>query len=514
MTVYLVGAGPGDPGLLTRRGAALLARADVVVYDRLLDPAILALAPRRALLIDAGKRPASAGPRPGTEIGDGQARQGDINAALVEHGRRSDTVVRLKGGDPFLFGRGGEEAAALSAAGVPWEIVPGVTSAIAVPAVAGVPVTHRGVSTSVTVVTGHVGDDTAPGGVDWNAVARTGGTLVILMGMATRAAIADRLLRAGLPPETPVCVIEWGTMQGQRVERSMLARLASVELGSPAVIVVGGVAGLDLGSGEGSAPLAGWSVVVTRAAEQRARLHDALVSAGARVIELPMIEIADPADGGAALHRAASEADRYDWVVFTSANSVRQFVAQLRDGRALGTTRLAVVGDATADALMSLRLVPDLVAARASAAGLVESFASAPAAGGRVLFPCSAQAGPTLPAGLRAKGWDVEEVIAYRTVETAPPPGVVADAAGGADAVIFSSPSTVAAYLAAHDTEGRRLAVPRTVVCIGPVTAAAARAAGLTVAVEAEVPSPAGLVAALMAHRAGHPGVPVGGTGS
>jgi len=498
VTVYLVGAGPGDPGLLTRRGAALLGAADVVVYDRLIDPAVLGLARPDALLIDAGKRPASDG-RDSAAVAPGPARQGDINALLVGHGRAGKLVVRLKGGDPFLFGRGGEEAEALQAAGVPWEVVPGVTSAVAVPAAAGVPVTHRGLSTSVTVVTGHVGDDTAPGGVDWESLARSGGTLVILMGMATRRAIAARLMAGGLAAETPVSVIEWGTLPAQRAVTTTLADLQSVALGSPAVIVVGAVAGLGLASS--GPPLAGCTVVLTRPRAQSAALHEALLAAGARVVELPMIAIEDAPDGGAALRRAVAGIDQYDWVAFTSANAVGPVTALLRDGRSLGRARLAVVGRATAAALESVHLAPDLVAEPSSAAGLAAAFADAPAGGGRVLFARSASARAALGDGLRAKGWTVDEVDAYRTVAAPPPAAVVADQARAADVILFASPSAVEAYLAAVDEVGRPLSVPPVVACIGATTAAAARRAGLTVGIEADVPSAAGLVAALVADR-------------
>lgn len=237
MTVYLVGAGPGDPELLTRRGADLLAKAEVVVHDRLIDPAVLQLVTSRAEVIDVGKRPGQSS----------QPRQEHINELLVAHGSEGKLVVRLKGGDPFVFGRGGEEGEALDKAGVPWEVVPGVSSAFGVPAAAGIPVTHRGLSTSVTVVTGHVGDPTAPGGVDWESLARAGGTLVILMGMATRAEIAQRLMQAGRPGGTPVAVVQWGTTAQQRVARSTLDQLAGLEVGSPAVIVVGQVAALGFG---------------------------------------------------------------------------------------------------------------------------------------------------------------------------------------------------------------------------------------------------------------------------
>ena len=233
MTVALVGAGPGDPGLLTLRGAELLGAAEVVVYDRLIATELLDLAPTGAELIDVGKGPGQSG------------RQSDINDLLVAHGRAGRRVVRLKGGDPFVFGRGGEEAEVLRRAGVDVEVVPGVTSAFAAPAAAGIPVTHRTASTSVTVVTGHAGDPALPG-VDWDLLGQLEGTLVILMGMAARAAIAERLLAAGRSRDTPVAVVHWGTTTRQQVVRTTLDGLAAVELPAPSVIVVGTVAGLDM----------------------------------------------------------------------------------------------------------------------------------------------------------------------------------------------------------------------------------------------------------------------------
>ncbi len=236
MTVYLVGAGPGDPGLLTVRGAELLAQADVVIYDRLIAHELLDLAPPGATLIDMGKAPG------------GASRQVDINVALIAHGRAGQKVVRLKGGDPFVLGRGGEEAEALRQAGVEYEVVPGVSSAFAAPAAAGIPVTHRGVATSVSVVTGTVGDRSSGGGVDWHSLGRAGGTLVILMGMSERAEIAAELIDSGRPADTPVAVVHWGATPRQQVVRSTLDRLASIDLPPPAAIVVGPVAALDLGS--------------------------------------------------------------------------------------------------------------------------------------------------------------------------------------------------------------------------------------------------------------------------
>lgn len=236
MTVYLVGAGPGDPELFTLRGAALLRRAEVVVHDRLIPHELLAMAPAGAEVVDVGKTPG----RP--------TRQVDINRLLVDRGLHGHEVVRLKGGDPFLFGRGGEEALALRAAGVPYEVVPGVTSSLAAPAAAGIPVTHRGLSTSVTVVTGHVGDPSAPGGVDWESLGRAGGTLVVLMGMSDRSEIAGALLASGRSPSTPVAIVHWGTTPRQQVVRTTLDGLPSVDLPAPSTIVIGPVAALDLNS--------------------------------------------------------------------------------------------------------------------------------------------------------------------------------------------------------------------------------------------------------------------------
>jgi uroporphyrinogen III methyltransferase/synthase len=505
MTVYLVGAGPGDPGLITRKGAEVLGRADVVVYDRLIDHSLLLLAPRQAVFVDAGKRPTVAADGPRDPAGPG-TRQEEINALLVKHGRSGATVVRLKGGDPFLFGRGGEEAQALSAAGVPWEVVPGVSSAIAAPAAAGIPVTQRGLSTSVTVVTGQVGDETQPGGVDWESLARANGTIVILMGMATRAEISRRLQAGGRPPSEPVAVVEWGTTAHQRVVRTTLGELESVRLGSPAAVVVGAVASLALSSID-PRPLRGRSVVVTRAPAQAGALTHALQEAGAHVIELPVIDIAEVPEERATLQRAADTAGEYQWIAFTSANAVDRFLPLLSDIRRLGSTKLAAVGRATATALEAHQMVADLVPSRSNAEGLVEDLPEAPP-GGRVLFVRAAAASETLGVGLARKGWTVDQVVAYRTVDAAAPQAEVAADLADADVVAFLSPSAVSAYLRLRDTDGRPLSVPPVVACVGSTTATAARAAGLRVAVEPSKASVDALVLAIAAHLGSMPGLP------
>lgn len=480
MTVYLVGAGPGDPGLLTVRGAEVLASADVVVHDRLSSSVLLDLAPPAAERISVGK-----------EGGGPSAAQDDINALLVDRGRRGGTVVRLKGGDPFVFARGGEEAAALAAAGVDFEVVPGISSAVAVPAYAGIPVTMRGLATSFTVVTGH-GDPWAVTETDWGAVAGlavTGGTVVVLMGVATRAAIADRLMAGGVAGTTPVAAVRWGTRPEQRTVRTTLAGLGEAPVAAPSVIVVGAVAGIDLAWFE-SRPLFGRSVVVTRARDQASTLVARLRDLGANVVELPTIEVTDPDDAGAALVAAAAGVAGFDWVVFTSVNGVDRFMALLPDSRALGGRRVAVVGPGTAAALQRWHVTPDLVPVRAVAESLVEAF---PAGSGRVLVPQAAAARPTVAAGLAAKGWDVEVVEAYRTTAAAPSPAALAEAAD-ADAVTFTSASTVDGYLAVTG-HGR---LPLVVVSIGPVTSAAAERAGVTVTVEADPHTVDGLVQAVV----------------
>ena len=479
MTVFLVGAGPGDPGLLTVRGAEVLAGAEVVVHDRLADASLLDLAPPDAERIDVGKAPG------------GPVRQDDITDLLVERGLTGAAVVRLKGGDPFVFGRGGEEALALAAAGVSFEVVPGVTSAVAVPAYAGVPVTHRGLSASFTVVTGH-SRPAVEADVNWEALAQVGGTVVVLMGVAHRDLISDRLRRGGLPDDTPVIAVQWGTRPEQRSVRTTLARLAGEAIQPPATIVIGAVAGLDL-AWYAKRPLLGRRVVVTRAQAQASQLSTRLRDLGARPVEVPAIEVVAPSDGGAALVSAmgALASGRYAWAVFTSVNAVERCFATVRDARAFGGVQVAAIGPGTADALAARGVVADLVPERSVAESLLAAFPG-PSGVGRVLLPRALVARDVLPDGLGAAGWQVDVVEAYRTVPAVPDPAVLDDAAS-ADAICFTSASTVTNYLSAAG--GGR--IPPVVASIGPVTTAAAEAAGITVTVEASPHTIAGLVDAL-----------------
>ena len=483
MTVHLVGAGPGDPGLLTVRGAELLACADVVVYDRLASPSLLDLVPEHAERISAGKAP-----------GTVDLTQDEINAVLVDRGRTAGTVVRLKGGDPYVFGRGGEEAEALAAAGVPFEVVPGITSAIGAATYAGIPVTHRGVSTHFTVVTGHEDPSKARTEVDWAALARAGGTLVILMGAGRIGDIAAALVDGGRAPDTPVAAVRNGTRANQATVRATLATIAEADVRAPSAIVVGDVAALDLAWFE-ARPLFGRSVVVTRAREQASGLRARLEALGADVVELPSIAI-EP------LTFSLPALDGLDWLVFTSANGVRAFFdrglapAGL-DARALAGTRVAAIGPGTERVLASHGVRADLVPERFVAESLLEAFPDAATAGARVVIARAEQARDVLPEGLTTKGYSVDVLPVYRTVQATPDPGSLDRVrAGEVDAVTFTSSSTVTNLC---DLLGRVPDPQPLVVSIGPVTSTKARERGLRVDAEAEPHTVDGVVDALVA---------------
>ena len=482
MTVSLVGAGPGDPGLLTVRGAEVLGRADVVVYDRLVHPSLLELAPPDAERIYVGKTP-----------GRAEIEQADINALLVEHGRAGRAVVRLKGGDPFVFGRGGEEAEALVTSGVAFEVVPGITSAIGAPAYAGIPVTHRGASTHFTVVTGHEDPAKDSADVDWEALAKAGGTLVILMGAGRVGDIAARLVAGGRSPETPVAAVRNGTRADQGTVRATLATIAEAGIRAPAAIVVGEVAGLDLAWFE-TRPLFGRSVVVTRAREQASELRHRLEGLGADVIELPAIAI-EP------LAFDVPDLDGYGWLVFTSANGVAAFFdrglspAGL-DARALAGLRLAAIGPGTAAILAERGLRTDLLPERFVAESLLEAFPTPAAEGERVLLARAEHARDVLPAGLSERGDAVDVLAVYRTVTATLDADVLERVRRGeVDALTFTSSSTVTNLC---DLLGDLPAPQPLVASIGPVTSKTALERGLRVDVEATEHTIDGLVDALL----------------
>ncbi len=509
MTVYLVGSGPGDPGLFTVKGNELLKRAEVVIHDRLAASSLLSLAPAGAEIIDVGKRPGSS------------IHQKEINALLVDKGRQHEVVVRLKGGDPFVLGRGGEEALALANAGIEYEVVPGISAAIAAPAYAGVPVTHRGLSEAFTVITGHqgaTGNELGRPGIDWDALAKLGGTVVLLMGVAHRAEIAERLMNGGRPPTTPVAAVRWGTRGYQATVRTTLKELGEVDIDSPSTIVIGEVAGLELNWFEGK-PMFGRRIVVTRARRQASVLSEKIRELGAEPVEAPVIEIGPPSDGGRSLKMAAGLVDKYDWLVFTSANAVRPTIEEIYrvgacDSRGLAQLKLAAIGSGTAKALEDYGLKADLVPPKFVAESLLESFPDAtqdPDAtaaerheGGlgtaprpKVLLARARVARDVLPDGLRQKGWEVDIAEAYETVRPSfgdAERSTLISVLGDSDAVAFTSSSTVTGFVELFGKE----ALPPVVVCIGPVTAQTAAELGIEITAVAKRHDIEGLVEALL----------------
>lgn len=481
MTVYLVGAGPGDPGLITVRGAELLRNAEVVVHDRLSAASLLDLVPEGAEIINVGK--SSTGP---------SVPQERINELLVEHGVTGQHVVRLKGGDPFIFARGAEEAAALIAAGVEYEIVPGVTSAIAVPAYAGIPVTRRYSSTSLTIVTGHEDPTKVRTEVDWRSLAKVGGTIVVLMGVKNLPFIAEELVAGGLSPDTPAAAVRWGTTSAQHTTRATLTTLADHPLKPPSTIVIGDVVDSELDWFE-RRPLLGRTVVVTRAAEQASRLSVKLRAAGADVVEVPTIAIVDPADGGAELRSALAGVSDVDWLIVTSPNGARRLAAEIRDGCDLAGVQIAAIGPGTSAVLAEGGLIADLLPERYVAEGLLEAMPAPPAEGGSVLIVRAEVARDLLPEGLADAGWNVEIATAYRNVAVDISEDQLA-AIAGADAICFTSASSARNFAAAAGAGS----APPVVASIGPITSAAAVEAGLAVSAEATEHTLDGLVAAVV----------------
>jgi len=485
--VYLVGAGPGDPELLTLKARRLLEAAEVVIYDHLASPELLNLAPAAAERIYAGKKKSNHA-----------LSQEQICELLVERGLRGLNVVRLKGGDQYLFGRGGEEAEALADAGVPFEVVPGVTSALGIAAYTGVPLTHRDHTSAVTFVTGH---DVSK--IDWSK-AGASDTLVVFMGLSNISQIAECLIAGGRSADTPAMAVRWGTRPDQAVVAGTLGTLPALvrERGMrpPASLVVGDVV-LLRGKLDwfGKLPLSGQTVVVTRPREQAAALSVPLRRLGAEVIELPTIEIRNAPDYGP-LDTAIAGLEAYDWLIFTSANGVRCFLERLdaspKDWRAI-RGRVCAIGPATAEALTRFHLKVDVMAAEYVAEGLLRSLEGFELAGSRVLIARAAVARDVLPVELRARGAIVDVVDAYCTL---PPEGLadrLRETLGRRpDWITFTSSSTVQNVL---DAAGSGALAGIGTASIGPVTSATLRKGGADVAAEAVPYTAAGLVAAIVA---------------
>ncbi|MDQ2867347.1 MAG: uroporphyrinogen-III C-methyltransferase [Verrucomicrobiota bacterium] len=489
---FLVGAGPGDPGLVTLRAKELIERAEVLVYDALCNSDLLGWARPDAEIIFAGKR-----------SGDHALKQEEINALLVEKARSGKTVVRLKGGDPFLFGRGAEEAEALVAAGLEFEVVPGITSAIAVPAYAGIPVTQRSQNSLVTFFTGHEDPAKSDSAIDFAALSKLGGTQVMLMGLERLGAIAQEMLARGSRPDLPVALVRWGTTGQQRTLvgtlENIAQRAAEAGLEAPAIVIFGDVVSLrkNLNWFE-QRPLFGKRIVVTRTRKQAGTLSAQLRELGADVLELPTIRIEPPTE----LREFAElvqDAHSYDWIIFTSTNGVDAFFEMFfklyDDAREIGPSKIAAIGPATAQRVKNHHLHVDLQPPEFVAESILKEFSKL---GGienlKILIVRAEKARDLLPKGLSGMGAIIDEALAYRTVpETQDVTGARRRfTEQGADLIAFTSSSTVENFLALKLPWPAQMKV----ASIGPITSAAAREHGLHVEVEAKQHDIPGLVQA------------------
>jgi uroporphyrinogen III methyltransferase / synthase len=497
--VFLVGAGPGDPRLLTLRGKDCLEQADVVIYDYLANPVLLDYVSAGAERVYVGRRGRGA-----------YQEQHDINRLLIDKAREGKVVVRLKGGDPFVFGRGGEEAEAVAEAGIAFEVVPGVTSAIAVPAYAGIPVTHRTLASAVTLVTGHEDPLKGDSTIDWPRLAAGDGTLVFLMGMKNLASVVAHLREEGKAEDTPVALIRWGTRASQRTIigtlKDIVEQAGLAHLEPPTIIVVGQVVRLrDRLNWFERRPLFGRRILVTRAREQAGELSARLADYGAEPVEYPVIELTPP-ESWTELDRALAGLGRYHWLVFTSVNGVRPFMERLAhhglDGRALSSLKICCIGPRTGEEVRRYRLTPDLIPTEFQAEGLIEALTRAGIRGRRVLIPRAAVAREILPEQLRAAGAEVDVVTVYRTIRpTLAVEALMEQLRGGQIHVMtFASSSTVRNFCALFGTreEMRKMTAGIPVACIGPITAHTAEEEGLSVTILAKENTIPALVEAIL----------------
>jgi uroporphyrinogen III methyltransferase/synthase len=499
-TVYLIGAGPGDPGLLTLKGKRCLEQADVVAYDALANPRLLAHAKPGAELIYVGK-----------QGGQHALAQEEIGRLLVERARAGKMIARLKGGDPFIFGRGGEEAVELAAAGIPFELVPGVTSAVAAPAYAGIPLTHRDLASTVAFVTGHEDPTKEDTSIAWDKIATGIGTLVFLMGVAQLPDIVKRLVEHGCSPDTPAAVIRWGTRADQSVVEGTLGTLADRCAGMtpPALIVVGEVVRLreKLRWFEDK-PLFGKRILITRAREQASVFAERLEAAGAEVIEFPTIRI-EPPESWNPLDAAIRQLREYHWVIFTSANGVRFFWDRLqacgRDVRDLFGMTVCAIGPATAAALLERGVRADLVPPEFKAEALVEAVGSEQVRNARVLLPRAAEAREVIPEELTRRGAKVDVVPAYRTIKNTANADELRTMLreGHIHAVTFTSSSTVRHFLHLMGDESAGLLHNVLVASIGPITADTAARHGIVSHIVPESYTIPALAEALVRHFQG-----------
>ncbi|MBW2239354.1 MAG: uroporphyrinogen-III C-methyltransferase [Deltaproteobacteria bacterium] len=498
--VYLVGAGPGDPELITLKGLECIKNADVIIYDYLASPGLLKHAREHAEIIYVGKKG-----------GDHTLSQDRINALIAEKAQKGFTVTRLKGGDPFIFGRGGEEAEVLIDARIPFEIIPGVTSAIAAPAYAGIPLTHRKFTSTIAFVTGHEDPSKAESSIDWEAIARGIGTIVFLMGVKNLPHITDRLMHHGMPPETPVALVRWGTTPKQTTVSGTLAtiveRTKAAGLKPPAIIVVGHVVKLrEKMQWFETRPLIGKCIVVTRAREQASDLVKRLSDLGAECLECPTIKVSPPEDVKP-LDRAIENLSSYDWLIFTSVNGVNFFFERLfqknKDVRALKDIHTAVIGPATEKRLFDFGLKSDIVPESYRAESVVKAFAGKDVTGKKILLPRAKEARPVLPLELKKMGAAVDEVTAYRTHAVKDNADVLSARLKerSIDMITFTSSSTAKNFHALFPNEDLKdLMQGVTIASIGPVTADTARDLGFDVHIVAESYTIPGLCQAILKH--------------
>ena len=483
--IYLVGAGPGDPKLITLKGIECLKCADVVIYDLRVNLRLLEHCPPHAEKIYGGKM-----------AGEQETRQAEINDLMIRHAKAGKTVVRLKGGDPFVFGRGGEEALTLLGAGIEFEIVPGITSAIAAPAYAGIPVTHRGYASSVAFVTGHSAALSERSEIRWEQLATAVDTLVILMGVGHLRQITERLIKHGRKPETPVAVVHWGTTPQQEVVEGTLAdihqKAEAVGLRPPAAIIVGEVNTLrDRLRWYDRKPLFGRRIIVTRARAQASNFAELLAAYGAEVIQFPTIDI-QPIGDKADLDKAIAQLSAYDWVIFTSVNAVEYFYRCLReneqDVRALGETKICAVGPKTVKELDAIGILADFVPSQSRGTAIAAEIENV--GGQRILLPRAKIASAELPNGLREKGAIVDIIPMYDTVKTGSNlrDEIESDLLNRRiDMVTFTSSSTVTNFLEMFDQQAPDVLLGRVhIAVIGPSTAATVRGYGLGVDVVAK----------------------------
>jgi len=479
--VYLIGAGPGDPGLITVKGLECIKQADVLIYDYLASPTLLNYAPKDAEIIYVGKKG-----------GDHTLSQDKINSLIVDKADKGFIVTRLKGGDPFIFGRGGEEAEALIEKGIAFEVVPGVTSAIAAPAYAGIPLTHRKFTATVAFVTGHEDPTKKESNINWSALAKGIGTIVFLMGVKNLPRITTQLINCGMPPDTPVALVRWGTTPKQFSITGTLEnindRVKSIGLKPPAIIVVGDVVTLrkKMNWFE-NRPLMGKRIVVTRAREQASDLVKLLSDLGAECLECPTIRVAPP-DDWKSLDAAIDKIASYDWLVFTSVNGVNYFFkrlfAQGKDVRALSKLNTAVIGPATEKRLFNFGLKSDIVPKSYRAESIIEAFSNEDINGKKILLPRAKEARPILPVELTKMGAFVDEATSYYTKEVPDSADLLLKRLkeGTIDLITFTSSSTVKNFKAIlpdniFDSQMKDI----TIACIGPITADTAKSLGFDV---------------------------------